>query len=47
MKTYIQKQIEPVDIREIDEHSMDWTVNDTIENETDDNLSGNRHKKKL
>ena len=39
MKVLIQNKIEPVDIREIDEDSMMWTLNDSMEiNDTEGSL---------
>lgn len=32
----IQAKIEPVDIREVDESEMQWTLNDSLDHEMDD-----------
>ena len=41
VKILIQNKIEPVDIREIDEDSMMWTLNDSIDHEDIDRESDN------
>lgn len=38
MKLLIQNKIEPVDIREIDEDSMMWTINDSADNNANDTV---------
>ena len=38
MKLLIQNKIEPVDIREIDEDSMMWTINDSNDNNANDTV---------
>ena len=36
MKILIQGKVEPVDIREVDEDSMMWTLNDSMNHEHHD-----------
>ena len=39
MRVLIQAKIEPVDIREVDEDVMQWTVNDSIVQELHESLN--------
>lgn len=38
MKILIQEKVEPVDIREVDEDSMMWTLNGSIDHENFDSV---------
>lgn len=39
MKILIQEKVEPVDIREVDEDSMMWTLNGSIDHENFDSVA--------
>lgn len=44
MKILIQEKVEPVDIREVDEDSMMWTLNDgSIDHENFDSVGSQEH----
>ena len=46
LKMEIQRKVEPVDIREVDEESMAWTLNDSMDHEDHDS-DASRHNKNI
>lgn len=47
MKMLIQAKIEPVDIREVDEDEMMWTLNDSFDHEEQDTENSRVNKNDL
>lgn len=47
IKMLVQAKIEPVDIREVDEDQMNWTLNDSFDREDLDTENSHKHANEL